>query len=246
VFAKQTLLVPLAGLALWLVSGWLPAAEPSAAEALDKDPKLVGWWRFDETNGTSAADSSGRSHAGTLEGGCSFDTASVAGQVGKALQLDGGDDRVVITGFKGIIGKEPRTVSLWLKTDTPRGELVSWGRRDIGQMWIVSFIRGRVGVTPHGGYYYMADPVNDGKWHHVVAVMTGGEEPTLHDNAILYLDGKLARIDKIGLLALWTIDTRSDQDVTIGSHFKGAIDEVRIYQRVLSEDEVSALYQRGR
>jgi len=238
---RQTLLVSLVGLVLGLACGPLWAAD-SPAEALDKDAKLVGWWKFDETSGTTAADSSSQGHAGTLEGGLSFDAASVPGPRGKALQLDGAQ-RVVISGFKGILGTEPRTISLWLKTDTPRGELVSWGKRDIGQMWLMCFIRGRVGVTPHGGYYYMADPVHDGKWHHVVAVMTGGEEPTLHDNARLYLDGKPARIDKIGLLALWVIDTKPDQDVTIGGGFKGAIDDVRIYHRVLNEDEVAALYR---
>ncbi len=243
--AKRAFLVPLAGLALWLVPAWLPAAEPAAAEALEKDPKLVGWWTFEETSGTAAADSSGHARQGTLEGGLSFEAASVPGALGKALQLDG-DDRVVITGFKGVLGNEPRTISLWIKTDSPRGELVSWGKRDIGQMWSMCFVRGRVGVSPHGGYYYMADPVHDQKWHHVVAVMSGGEEPTLEHNAVLYLDGKIAQIDKIGLLSLWTIDTGSDQDVTIGRGFKGVIDEVRIYGRVLSEDEVAALHQRGR
>lgn len=221
-------------------------ARSAALDALEKDPQLLGWWRFDETTGTAAADASGHGRQGTLEGGLSFAAATVPGVAGKALQFDGDDDRVLIAGFKGVLGKEPRSISLWIKTDSPRGELVSWGKRDIGQMWNMCFVRGRVGVTPHGGYYYMAEPVHDQKWHHVVAVLSGGEEPTLEHNAVLYLDGKIAEIDRIGLLSLWTIDTGADQEVTIGRGFKGAIDDVCIYGRVLSGDEVEALYQRGR
>jgi hypothetical protein len=69
------------------------------------------------------------------------------------------------------------------------------------------------------------------------------ELPNLHDDVKLYLDGVLAEIHDIGLLDLWPIDTGSDLDVTIGDGFKGSIDDVRIYDRPLSEDEINALYK---
>jgi hypothetical protein len=48
--------------------------------ALDTDAHLVGWWKFDETSGKSAADSSKQHHDGVLEGGFSFDTQSASGR----------------------------------------------------------------------------------------------------------------------------------------------------------------------
>ena len=36
-----------------------------------------------------------------------------------------------------------------------KGEIVSWGKEDFGQMFTLGYIRGRVGVTPNGGYLYM-------------------------------------------------------------------------------------------
>jgi len=217
-------------------------AEPD----LDADPHLVGWWRFDEDAGTDAADSSKHERNGKLSGKMTFDENSVAGRVGKALRFDGGDDLVTITGYKGVTGTTPRTVSLWLKTKTPRGDLVSWGKKDFGQMWIVRFIRGHVGATPNGGYYYMADSVHDEQWHHVAVVVAKAELPNLHDDVTLYLDAKIAAIDRIGLLDLWPVETGDELDVAIGQNFKGAIDELRIYDRALSDEEVAAIYHVGK
>jgi hypothetical protein len=58
----------------------------------------------------------------------------------------------------------------------------------------------------------------------------------------LYLDGQVAVIHDIGLLDLWPIDTGNELDVRIGRNFKGLIDDLRIYSRVLSEDEIHALF----
>jgi hypothetical protein len=60
---------------------------------------------------------------------------------------------------------------------------------------------------------------------------------------VLYKDGVVAEIHDIGLLDLWPIDTGDDLDVTIGRGFKGLIDDVRIYDRVLSDEEVMALFK---
>ena len=61
----------------------------------------------------------------------------------------------------------------------------------------------------------------------------------------LYKDGELAEIDDIGLLDLWPIETGDELDVTIGRGFRGLIDDVRIYERPLSGDEIKALYRKG-
>ncbi len=220
-------------------------ATPAEPE-LDTDPHLMGWWKFDEDTGSDAADSSKHRRDGKLSGKMTFDDNSVAGRIGKALSFDGSDNLVAIAGYKGVTGTTPRSVSLWLKTKTPRGDLVSWGKRDFGQMWMVRFIRGHVGATPNGGYYYMADSVHDEKWHHVVVVVGEAELPNLHDDVTLYLDGKIAAIDRIGLLDLWPVETGDELDVVIGQKFQGAIDELRIYDRALSDEEAAALYNVGK
>jgi hypothetical protein len=210
---------------------------------LDTDPNLVGWWKFDEVSGTTAADSSQHRHNGTLKGGLSFGKDSVSGRIGKALKLDGNDDYIEMTKYKGVTGTRPRTMAAWVKTTSSRGEIMSWGSDEYGRMWIFSFIRERFGVTPKGGYLYINDSIHDDKWHYIVAVVKEAELPNLHDDVKLYKDGALAEIHDIGLLDLWPIDTGSELDVRIGRRFQGLVDDIRIYDRALSEDQIMALFK---
>ncbi|MBE3123985.1 MAG: LamG domain-containing protein [Planctomycetes bacterium] len=221
-----------------------PAEQPKTA-GLDTDAHLVGWWKFDEASGATAADSSKQGRNGTLQGGLSFDRDSAPGRTGKALKFDGKDGFIQITGYKGIGGTGPRTLAAWIKTKTSSGEILSWGAGDFGKMWTFGFVRGRVGVTPRGGYLYMNDTSADDAWHHVAVVVEESKTPNLHDNVKLYRDGEPAKIHDIGLLDLWPIDTGNEQDVRIGRKYNGLIDEVRLYDRALSEDEIRALFRQG-
>ncbi|MCP4451211.1 MAG: hypothetical protein GY809_07095, partial [Planctomycetes bacterium] len=170
------------------------AAQGNRAVALDKDPHLVGRWKLDESTGTTASDASMHKHPGTLTGKLSFDKNSTEGKVGAALRLNSADGHIEIKGYKGVAGTHMRTVMAWVKTDKSRGEILSWGEKDFGKMWTFKFIRGRLGVTPHGGYYYMNPMVHDKAWHHVAAVLEEAELPNLHDHVTLYLDGEIAEV----------------------------------------------------
>ncbi len=235
-------LVVVAGLTSVLLPGNSLEAGEITSESLDKDPHLVGWWRFDETSGKTCADSSKNKRNGTLTGSLSFDKNSGEGRIGKALKFGGGEENyVAISGYKGVTGTQARSVAAWIKTESPRGEILSWGHDDYGKMFLFCFISQAVGVTPSGGYYYMEQKVHDGEWHHVVAVVREAELPNLHDDVTLYLDGDIAEVDGVGLLDLWPLDTGSDLDVMIGRSFRGLLDDVRIYDRPLSEDEVAVL-----
>ena len=87
------------------------------------------------------------------------------------------------------------------------------------------------------------DPVHDDKWHHVAAVVVEAELPNLHDDVKLYKDGVPADIHDIGLLDLWPLETGDELNVRIGRRFKGLIDDLRIYDRPLSDDEINALFK---
>ncbi len=218
------------------------ADAPATPATLDADPHLVAWWKFDEETGKTAADSSGKGHDATLEGVMSFESHSAAGKIGKALRFEGGDG-VKVSGYKGIAGTQQRTVSAWIKTKNTTGDLVSWGLKDAGRMFTVGFIRARIGVTPKGGYLYMNAATDDDQWHHVVVVVREASPPNLHDDVRLYRDGSQAAIGDIGLLDLWPIDTGDKEDVRIGQRYKGLIDDLRIYDRALTDREVAAMFK---
>jgi hypothetical protein len=69
------------------------------------------------------------------------------------------------------------------------------------------------------------------------------ELPNLHDDVKLYLDGAPAEIHDIGLLDLWPVQTGQELPVRIGRGFKGLIDDLRLYDRALSEEESNALFR---
>jgi hypothetical protein len=230
--------------------GFAEAATPAktspeeTAPNLDQDDHLVAWWKFDDSSGRVAHDSSRHTHNGHLKGDLSFDKNSVPGRIGGALNFPR-DASVEATGYKGISGTRSRTIAVWIKTSRPQGELVSWGSGDYGKMWTLGFIRGRIGLTPKGGYLYMNPEIHDDKWHHAAAVVRDAELPNLHDDVTLYLDGEPAEIHDIGLLDLWPIETGSELDVRIGRGFQGAMDDLRIYDRALSGKEINELFGSG-
>ena len=241
---RKSSLPILSVLASVLCLAWAFAATgEDKPKTLDSDPNLVGWWKFDETAGKTAEDSSKFKRKGTLKGELSFDKNSAEGKIGKALKFGGKDDMVEIKDYKGITGTKPRTVTAWIKTNKTDGEVVSWGEDDFGKMFYCRHIRGRIGVTPDGGYLYMKEYTNDDKWHHIAAVVTEAELPNVHDDVKLYKDGEIAEIDDIGLLDLWPLTTGKEIDVRIGRGYIGLIDDLRLYDRPLSEDEVKAVFQ---
>ena len=61
---------------------------------------LVGWWKFDETEGKFAKDSSGKNRNGELKNFDSNTTQWVVGPVGNAISLDGIDDFIDVGDFE--------------------------------------------------------------------------------------------------------------------------------------------------
>ncbi len=216
-----------------------------STQPLDSDSTLAGWWRFEETSGGTAADASGKGRNGVLEGDATFDTASVPGRIGKAIRFSGGKDCIRIKDFKGVTGQKPRTLAAWVKTASREGVVASWGADGPGKLWQLGYVRGGMGVNPKGGYLYMKSVTADDNWHHVAVVVREASPPNLHDDVKLFIDGEPAEIDDIGLLDLWPIDTGDKMDVAVGQRFKGAVDELRLYERALSEDEIKALFKLG-
>mgnify|MGYP001829097815 CR=1 FL=1 len=121
------------GLLIWLIAGMSCLAQPPNTAKLDTDAQLEGWWKFDDTAGTTSADAAKKNRPGKLEGDATFDKNSVSGRLGKALKLEGGNQLVRIPGYQGITGTSPRTIAIWIKTESPGGDIVSWGNDDFGQ-----------------------------------------------------------------------------------------------------------------
>ncbi|MHC4500718.1 MAG: LamG domain-containing protein, partial [Planctomycetota bacterium] len=192
-----------------------------------------------ELEGTTS-DSSGNGLHGTAMG----DPAFVAGKVGQAISLDGFNDFVEITGYKGILGPNAVTVTAWINTTTVTGTIVGWGPNVDGQRFGFRINDDRIRIEHAGGNVQGNSNITDGQWHHVAVTVQAGATISYPD-VILYVDGI---DDTRATTDPDAFNLTADQDVRIGSRpasndrfFIGAIDDVRIYDRALTREEIAWL-----
>ncbi|MCS7254822.1 MAG: glycoside hydrolase family 99-like domain-containing protein [Armatimonadetes bacterium] len=175
-----------------------------------------------------ANDSSGRGHNGKIIG-----AKWIKGRFGEALYFDG-KARVEIPDSEELRLRGPISVSAWIKPD----DVSTW------QMIVRKENEYQLRISPpqegnNSSFFVFLNNaweprINNsipevGKWHHFVGVWTG-------ERLILWYDGEPEAIWRLGR------PTETNNPVLIGSGFVGAIDEVRIYQRALTWDEILVQY----
>ena len=214
-----------------------PYSRQLATPADPGPANLAAHYEFEGT----ANDSSGNGLHGTVMGNPTF----VAGKVGQAISLDGMSDYVNITGYKGILGPSAVTVTAWVNTTTTgTGTIVGWGPNVAGQRFGFRINDDRTRMEHQGGNVQGDSNVNDGQWHHV-AVTVQASATISYPDVILYVDGI---DDTRATTDSDAFNLTAGQDVRIGSRpsnddrfFIGSIDDVRIYDRALTEEEIAWL-----
>jgi hypothetical protein len=204
--------------------------------------ELVGQWKLDEGSGTTAEDASGNGNNGTLE-----DEPTVAdGQFVQALAFD--DSRVAIPASDTLTAdlfQGSFTISAWIN---PRRVGDTWQQifrsiREDDTSNDTLFLnndgrlswRGRVGGAWAGGMCETApDVVPADQWTHVAVTGDGS-------NFRVYVNGALSQESAFqtteGTNATYYI---GGDPTWIGESYTGIIDDFRIYNHVLSEDDVKA------
>jgi len=213
-------------------------------EVLADNP--VAYYRFEETSGTTARDSTANANDGTYMNGVLLNQPSAA-NLGKAARFDGIDDfvstsRTVSANF---------TLELWINT-TASSLTGSQAYEGNGLLWSdvggaandfamamlnngLSFFTGNPDVTVTS-----ATAINDGRWHHLVATRTQG------GNVEIFVDG-ISR----GTTTTNNNPLDGNPSIMIGGnvldsrYFSGLIDEVAYYPTVLSVDRIKAHYLAG-
>jgi hypothetical protein len=196
---------------------------------------LVFHYAFDESSGTTAADSSGSGNTGTLNG--MTGTEWTTGKVGGALSFDGTNDYVEAIGYKGISGTNAQTVAFWFQTSNSGVQmpLVAYG-----DFWLALLNNNVVGLILDGNNFYAGSNLTDGDWHHFAVTIPAN---STSGDVVLYVDG--AGTNGSGTTL---INMAPANDVLIGKVtllFNGLLDDVRMYDHALSAGEVSALAAMG-
>ncbi|MHC4628663.1 MAG: LamG-like jellyroll fold domain-containing protein, partial [Planctomycetota bacterium] len=183
-------------------------------------------------------DSSGNDHHGTLHG----DPQYVAGFDGDALEFDGVGDFVQMDGYKGVLGTSAFSITAWIRVGS-NGQMVSWGNTGTNRRVEFRVNGGRLRIDTGGGNVQGDTNILDDQWHHVAATVKANA--TLSSGDItLYLDGR----DDTRISTDTNIfDMTANFDVKIGQMydfsssrwFVGLIDDLRIYDKQLTAEEVA-------
>jgi hypothetical protein len=212
---------------------------------------LTGWWKFDETFGLEAADSSGSGNHGQLN---NMDgSAWVTGRNGNALRFDGYDDYVWIPYDETLeLGTEDFSMSLWVKKDeVETNNQYLYNQRTDGSNWFYLFWRPEniiKSALKVGGTERMtiqsASVLSVQQWYHIVMVVDR-DSPS---NSGIYINGE----DNTASATVSTVDYTIGAGASIGrwsggngENFDGIIDDFRFFSWALSETEVKDLYDLG-
>ncbi len=201
--------------------------------------ELIGWWKFDDGSGTTAADSSTRGQNGTLTGGPVW---SSAGKYGGCLQFDGTDDYVVAT---GTFPMPQYTISVWFREDRATGDQrdilsvegagnTSGVLLEVGTDGRLRFLhRAPLGTTGGPSIYSPTAPTA-AAWHHMAAVKSATE-------MLIYVDGQMvaSQADATTFDAAPTFVYIGVLDTRMMRMWPGLLDDVKIFDTALSAAEVA-------
>jgi hypothetical protein len=217
---------------------------------VDLESGLITYLRFDETEtGMVAVDSSGHGHDGTPSTSAPLPDLSVP-PVGftnaRSLTFNGTDQLIDLGNPPDLDISGQLTLAAWVRVVEANGyrNVIAHGFRwDPPQELSLRVHEGRYEFTAWNSVDHQAVaamiPGDVDAWHHLAAVYDGQSYRLYRDG--LLLDEQAESFMPIQVDAPWAIGGRSAMDPADGRHYSGSIDEVRIYERALSEDEVHAL-----
>jgi hypothetical protein len=209
---------------------------------------LVAYWPFNEGTSTKASDFSNNNNTGNLFGfnfNPGQDSGWTDGKFGKALIFSRAFSNKVEPG-KSLLSTSdsaaPFTISTWIKTSDGVNQqtIISQGiTGDAGRVALKINVPGnltKVSFQQGGSDLVLSTAiVTNGIWHLITATKDASK------NVILYVDSvSQGSVSNNSAYSATTTIVGSDWN---GDIMNGKVDDVRIYNRALSSDEVATLYQ---
>ena len=197
--------------------------------------RLIHHWRLDENTAagvTVTVDSVGGLN-GDIQG-----ATSVPGKSGNAFSFNGADDVVTIDNF---VPPQQGTIVFWLNPALSKSKERILGAGGDYEVWLRGNGELKNELFDNGSSTIGTGPgaLNANEWNHVA---------TTYDSTTttveIYLDGELsvagtAEVPSTPIQTTLLLGHRAG--AAAGEHYEGLLDDLRIYDRVLSEAEVNAL-----
>jgi len=202
--------------------------QPHASTGTDVREGILHYWPLDETDGDVAHDIQGNNH-GSLRGWRTGRPRWVNGRIGQALQF-ADVENVVMTAKK--IDAQQFTISFWLEVQNEMGT----NPRIIHPWAALNYEHGR-GVGVVGEVIEPTKP-SPGQWYHYAIVIDlNNQSATIYRDGMQVTQNRLAFKPDEGALVFGHNQDPGNQSDSLN----GLIDEIRVYGRMLTADEIAQL-----
>ncbi len=203
----------------------------------------IAYLAFDETEGDIASDSSVNDYVGILIGMDNSDW--VGGNAGNALDFDGIDDYVAVDDIFAEIAGRDLTISAWVNapaTNPAPQFMIGINAYNGGNRLLLGTQADTATLTLYeSGWHDTTATVIDNTWHHIAFVLDDSA-----NRITVYVDGSeaLSFTSTISIAAGDLLSLGQKYTALTPNYFyDGQLDEVKVYDRALSEAEIAALAQ---
>ena len=204
----------------------------------DLESGLVGYWNLDTVDidweTKTVLDRSGNGNTGTLVG---FSPSNLQpGKIGQALKFSGAETAITIPGTQSLNHRitNAYSLSIWLNLASAPNNWIYLFYEDadqhLGLRVLDDLTNLKSGIEVNSLTQYGTHIKRLGIWQHLVATFDGSHQ-------VVYLDGSPISSNSTSGRAGGVSSLR------IGAGFDGLLDEVRVYNRALTSDDVLALYK---
>jgi hypothetical protein len=201
---------------------------------------LVGYWKLNETSGSTAADSSGNGNTGTLVNA----PAWTPGKINGALRFDGVTQYVDCGNASSLNPASQITLAAWINSSDGAArhteEIIAKDNNVALQYFLRIQAGGQLIFAISGSRLTGTTTLKPGTWYFVAATYDGAQMK-------LYINGALeASVAKTGDMLDNGVSVRiGARKYTTLLPFAGLLDEVQIYNRALSQAELATLQGGG-
>lgn len=224
---------------------------------------LVAYYPLDETSGTLVRDESSNANNGTVGG----DSYWTTGKVNGALDVSDAANGVVTIPDNSDLpsgASAAMTVELWANQSVAavdKAMVTHWdytGGTSISGSWALQtsrtdsseliFFVANFGADPGENYVETTSGAwSSGGWHHVAVTYDGSLAAA--NRVKIYVDGILEASSVTGTISGTLLDASSPLKIGdflgLNREFNGGLDEVKVYNRALSADEIKASFDAG-
>lgn len=199
------------------------------------DTERLAHYTFDDASGSTAADATDFDHNASVYGGAAW----TSGVVNGALDFDGSDDYVETPYIINPTRHKGFTAAGWVKLDTDSGtvQVVLQQKGSSGRLWLYRSSGDKLGTYIGGSATETSSSLTTGQWHHVAVTYD-------ETNARIYLNGELENTRAV------TAEGSTEGMVigankSYGQKWNGQIDDLAIYNRKLTAQEIKDLWNRA-